>query len=205
MALFIVGIGTEVGKTVVSSWLALALSGSYWKPVQSGSLDHTDSDEVCRLTGGKVKIFPSAYQFIDPISPHAAASRAKTEIDVSRLIRPTLERKEDNPLIIEPAGGLLSPLNDTTRMVDLIHLNDEVILVSKHYLGSINHTLLTYECLRSRKLIIKGIIFVGEDNLETETVILKSTGLPCLGKLPIFKNLSFESIYRFANQTKLTI
>ena len=199
MAVFVAGIDTEIGKTVVSSWLSLALSGAYWKPVQSGMLDHTDADEVRRLTGGRIEIYPSAYRFPDPISPHAAAAKVQTKIELSQVIRPRLS-DEKTPLIIEPAGGILSPLNEVDRMIDLIHKTDKVLIVSKNYLGSINHTLLTYEVLIQRGLSVVGIVFTGARNPTTETLILKSADVPCLGRLPTFSPLDFSTVYPYAMQ-----
>lgn len=189
---FIAGIGTEVGKTVVSSWLALVLGAAYWKPIQSGSLHHTDADEVRRLTGGMVEIFPSAYDLSAPISPHAAAAQEQITVTLSGLMRPTIS--DNRPLIIESAGGLLSPINDTQQMVDMIAAEDLVLVVSKHYLGSINHTLLTCESLKHRGIRVAGLIFVGAADTATEDVILKNTGLNRLVRLPLFDPLNFETL-----------
>lgn len=176
--LFITGIGTDIGKTIVSSIIVEALKADYWKPIQSGDLSFTDTMKVQSLITNTTSVFhPESYKFKNPLSPHAAAALEDTRIDLERIKSP----ETTNNLIIEGAGGLLVPLNDKHFIIDLItHLDAEVILVSRNYLGSINHTLLTYEALKQRNIKIKGLIFNGNENLATENSIINYTKLPVL-------------------------
>ena len=176
--LFITGIGTDIGKTIVSSIIVEALKADYWKPIQSGDLSFTDTMKVQSLITNSTSVFhQESYKFVNPLSPHAAAALEETRIDLERIKSP----ETTNNLIIEGAGGLLVPLNDKHFIIDLItHLDAEVILVSKNYLGSINHTLLTYEALKQRNIKIKGLIFNGNENLATENSIINYTKLPVL-------------------------
>lgn len=182
--IFITGIGTEIGKTFCSAIIVEALKADYWKPLQAGELDQLDSDWVRRAISNPVtKIHPEHYLLTEPMSPHAAAKIDGIDLNITDFIVP----ETANNLVIEGAGGLMVPLNDRGDfIVDLIpYLADEVILISKNYLGSINHTLLSVELLKQRKIPIRGIIFNGDPNPETEEVILETTGLTCLGKIPM--------------------
>lgn len=177
---FITGISTEVGKTVVSAIITEALEADYWKPVQAGELNHSDTHKVQQWVSNKKTIFhPSAYALQTPMSPHAAA-----EIDGISISAKTIKRpKTKNNLVIEGAGGLLVPLNEKVTMLDLIQPLDKVILVSKHYLGSINHTLLSIEALKNRGLNVFGIIFNGAETSTTEHIIASMSGVPILGHI----------------------
>jgi len=177
---FITGISTEVGKTVVSAIITEALEADYWKPVQAGDLNHSDTHKVQQWVSNQKTIFhPSAYALQTPMSPHAAA-----EIDGISISAKTIKRpKTKNNLVIEGAGGLLVPLNETETMLDLIQPLDKVILVSKHYLGSINHTLLGIEALKNRGLNVFGIIFNGAETSTTEHIIASMSGVPILGRI----------------------
>lgn len=180
---FVTGIGTEIGKTFCSAIIVEALKADYWKPLQAGELDDLDSDWVKNaISNSKSQFHPEQYLLSEPMSPHAAARIDGVELLPDNFQVPIT----DNNLIIEGAGGLMVPLNDHGDMiVDLIpKLADEVILISKNYLGSINHTLLSVELLKQRQISIKGIVFNGESNPETESIILKTTGVKCLGKVP---------------------
>lgn len=180
MKLFITGISTDVGKTIVSTIITEALEADYWKPIQAGDLDNSDSHFIkSKITNQKSKIFPNAYQFYTPASPHFAAELDGITIDLKNIIEP----KTTNHLVIEGAGGVFVPLNNTDVVIDLIQPDYKVIVVSRHYLGSINHTLLTIEALKSRKINIAGIIFNGDANKATETIILHKTGLKCIGRI----------------------
>jgi dethiobiotin synthetase len=180
---FVTGIGTNIGKTICSAILVEALEADYWKPVQSGDLDYSDSDKVRGLISNVKSVFHrERFRLTQPMSPHAAARVDQVSISISDFKLPDT----NNTLVIEGAGGLMVPLNDRGDLiVDLIqHLEAEVILISQNYLGSINHTLLSIEALKSRKLKIAGIIFNGPSNNETEEIILSISGLKCLGKIP---------------------
>lgn len=164
---FVTGIDTDIGKTVVSAILVKALNASYWKPVQSGSLDNSDSMTVKRLVP-EARAFQETYRLTQPLSPHASARIDGVKIELAEIVVP----EHDGNLIIEGAGGLCVPLDDDLMIVDLIErLSVPVILVSKNYLGSINHTVMTIELLKARDIEIAAIIFVGEKNLESERFI----------------------------------
>ncbi len=180
MKIFITGISTDVGKTIASAIITEALEADYWKPIQAGDLENSDSHFIkSNVKSQKSKIFPNAYQFNTPASPHLAAELDGITIDLKNIIEP----KTDNHLVIEGAGGLFVPLNKTNFVIDLIQPDYKVIVVSRHYLGSINHTLLTIEALKNRKINIAGIIFNGNENLATETLILNTTQLKCIGRI----------------------
>ena len=179
MKLFVTGISTEVGKTVASAIIVEALQADYWKPIQAGDLDNSDSHKVHDfISNHKTVIHPNSYALNTPMSPHAAADIDKISIDLDKILAP----KTDNHLVIEGAGGLLVPLNDSDTIFDLIQPDYKVIVVSRHYLGSINHTLLTIEKLKQKNFEI-GIIFSGDKHPTTEEIILKKTGVKCLGRI----------------------
>lgn len=178
--IFVTGISTEVGKTLASAILTEALQADYWKPVQAGDLHHTDSDKVKALISNeRTVIHPSAYALNTPMSPHAAAAIDGIRIDLTRINVP----ETANHLVIEGAGGLLVPLNEQDTILDLIRPEYKVVVVSRHYLGSINHTLLTVGALRSRGLEV-GILFSGEAHPTTEEIVRAKTGVPILGRIP---------------------
>ena len=180
MKLFITGIGTDVGKTITSAIVTQALEADYWKPIQAGDLDNSDSHKVkSQISNIKSQIFENSYKLNTPASPHLAAVIDGITIDLKQIKDP----KTKNHLVIEGAGGLLVPLNDSDCIVDLIQNDYKVIVVSRHYLGSINHTLLTYEALKSRKIAISGIIFSGDENKASEEIILKKTDAKFIGRI----------------------
>lgn len=194
---FVTGIGTDVGKTVVSAVLCSAFDAVYWKPVQSGTIDGHDSKTVKSLVP-EVKIHPEKYQLKEPLSPHAAAARDGVSINFDALELPDLR---DN-LIVEGAGGILVPINlkAETYADCAVKWGLETIVVSRHYLGSINHTLLTIELLKSRGIKIKGIVFVGDENRESEQIIKTYCGVESLGRIPIVKELTPAFIRQQAEQ-----
>ena len=180
MKIFITGIGTDVGKTIASAIVVEALNADYWKPIQAGDLDNSDSHKVTGyVSNKKSKFHNNAYKLNTPASPHFAAQRDGIIIDIKKIIEP----KTDNHLVIEGAGGILVPLNDTQCVVDLIQNDYKVIVVSRHYLGSINHTLLTIEALQNRKIKVAGIIFSGDENKATEEIILKKNQVKFIGRI----------------------
>ena len=185
---FVVGISTEVGKTIVSAILTEALEADYWKPIQSGDLDNSDTDKVRRLISNTRTVFhPNSYALHTPASPHLSAELDGIRIELSKIVRP----------------GLFVPLNEDDTMVDLLRPTDKIVLVSRHYLGSINHTLLTYEALKHRGLDVYGIVFSGTPNPSTESFILHKTQLPVLLHIdeePYFdKNVIAEYAGKFGN------
>ena len=179
MKIFVTGISTDCGKTIASAILVEALEADYWKPVQAGDLQSSDSIKVGKLiSNSKSHIHPEGYRLNTAASPHYAAEVDGIKIRISNIREPeTL-----NHLVIEGAGGVLVPLNDVETIIDLIKADYETIIVSRHYLGSINHTLLTVEALRNRNINIAGIIFNG-NNPASEEVILKMSGLACIGRI----------------------
>ncbi len=180
MKLFITGIGTDVGKTIASAIITEALEADYWKPIQAGDLNTSDSHKIKSfISNDKTVIHPNSYALNTPASPHLAAELDNIVIDLEKIAEPVTE----NHLVIEGAGGLFVPLNDQDCVIDLIKSDYKVIVVSRHYLGSINHTLLTIEALKSRKIAIAGILFNGSENRSTESIILNKTGIKCIGRI----------------------
>lgn len=183
--IFITGIGTDVGKTIASAIVTEALEADYWKPIQAGDLENSDTHKIKNLTsnvtssGVERQYFKNAYALKTPASPHLAAELDNIEIDLKKIKEP----KTKNHLVIEGAGGILVPLNDKDCVVDLIQKDYQVIVVSRHYLGSINHTLTTIESLQNRNISIAGIIFNGDENIPTEEIIISKTKLKMLGRI----------------------
>ncbi len=196
MKLFITGISTDVGKTVASAIIVEALEADYWKPIQAGDLDNSDSHKVkSQISNLKSKIFENSYKLNTPASPHYSAEVDGITIDLNNITEPTT----DNHLVIEGAGGVLAPINDTDCVLDLIQPDYKVIIVSRHYLGSINHTLLTIEALRSRKINIAGIVFSGNENKATESIILNKTRIKCIGRIEQEPYFDKNVIREYAN------
>ncbi len=178
----IAGIGTGVGKTLVSALFVERLGAAYWKPIQVGDLEHTDTSEVRRLvTPGRARFLPEAYRLRAAMSPHAAAAREGLTLRREDLGLPEV----NGPLVVEPAGGVLVPVSEGLLNADLLECwNLPVVVVASYYLGSINHTLLSVEALKARRISLAGIVFSGEPNMESRSVILAVTGLGCLLDLP---------------------
>ena len=196
MQFFVTGIGTDVGKTVVAAILTRALGADYWKPVQAGVEPGTDRGAVHALVPAAT-CHPEAYRLQLPASPHAAAAAEGVTLTLAALLaaRPQTTR----PLVVEGAGGVLVPLAPGLLLIDLIAaLALPVVLVSRHYLGSINHTLLTVEALRSRRIAIAGLVFNGPPTPASESFILAQTGLPVLLRVPEMPAITAEVISRLA-------
>ncbi len=193
---FITGIGTDVGKTIVSAILTEALQADYWKPVQAGNVESSDPMIVSNLITNKItEIHPPAYSFEIPASPHFAAEKEGIQIELSKIKLPVTK----NHLIIEGAGGIMVPLNKKELVIDLIiQLKVPAILVVKNYLGAINHTLLSVEALTKRNIPIAGIIYNGGNRSENINLIESYTGLKTLGIIPELEVLNKESISREA-------
>lgn len=197
---FITGIGTDVGKTVVSAIVVEALNADYWKPIQAGELDHTDADKVQELISNKIsKIHDCSYALKTPMSPHASAAIDGVIIDLHLIKEP----KTSNTLVIEGAGGLLVPLNEQDTMIDLIKKDYKIIVVSRHYLGSINHTLLTINELRHNGFEIAGIVFNGNSNVSTEKIIEKMGKISVIGRVFEEATLNKAVIKKYAKEFKL--
>jgi dethiobiotin synthetase len=196
MNYFVSGIDTDSGKTLVSAILCEAFGADYWKPVQAGL--PKDSETVKSLvTNTRTKIHPETYLLNTPASPHAAAKADGITIRLEKIKTPSVQNK----LIVEGAGGCLVPLNDEHFVIDLIcHLSLPTILVADLYLGSINHTLLSLEALRKRKITVKGIIFNGESNLESERIILLHGQTECLLRITKEQKIEKAIVKKYAKQ-----
>lgn len=197
----VTGIGTDVGKTVVSAILSEALKATYWKPIQAGDLDNSDSIKVNKWTTDNVNILEERFRLNSPMSPHAAAAIDGIEIQIRDIQKPVIEGN----LIIEGAGGIMVPINEKgdTYLDVFEELKLPVIIISKNYLGSINHTLMTIEMIQSRGIEIKGIIFSGISNEATESIILSKTKLKCLARIPEATEVNAEFIQTQAKQIAL--
>lgn len=196
--IFVTGISTEVGKTMASAILTEALEADYWKPVQAGDLDNTDSQKVARLISNtKTIIHPSSYELKTPMSPHAAAEIEGIRIDRFHINEP----KTDNHLIIEGAGGILVPLNEEDTIFDIIMPNYKVVVVSRHYLGSINHTLLTIGWLQQKGYQV-SVLFSGNANPHTENIILHKTGVSLIGRINEEKAFTKEVVKGYAEKLR---
>ncbi|MBR9971603.1 dethiobiotin synthase [Magnetospirillum sulfuroxidans] len=157
---FVTGTDTGIGKTLVSAWLTHHWRAEYWKPIQTGALDDSDSDTVAKLAPGAV-IHPPAYVFQAPLSPHEAARREGARIELSGLHPPT----PLGPLVVEGAGGIMVPLNEVALTVDFIEaLNLPALIVARSGLGTLNHTLLTLDALRRRHIPVLGVVLNGQKN-----------------------------------------
>ena len=177
---FITGIGTDVGKTVVSAIVVEALQADYWKPVQAGELSHSDTHSVQELiSNSKSVMHGHSYALKTPMSPHASAEIDGIAIDLKHIIAPETE----NNLVIEGAGGLLVPLNENETILDIIKSDYKVIVVSRHYLGSINHSLLTLSQLRAKGIEVAGIIFNGPVHASTEGIIKEMGKVKEIGRI----------------------
>jgi len=188
----IAGTDTGVGKTIFSAALVGALNGFYWKPVQSGLDGETDSECVARLSGlAPARILPEAWRLRTPASPHCAARLDGVTIDPSRLEAPDCS----GPLVIETAGGVMTPLTIEAPTIDVLaRWGFPAVIVARTGLGTINHSLLTIEALRRRNIPLLGVAFVGEANEETQNTIARMGDVKILGRLPPLAPLSRETL-----------
>jgi dethiobiotin synthetase len=199
--IFITGIGTGVGKTIVSAIVTEALQADYWKPIQTGFGDGKDTDIIRGLISNKKTIIhPEAFCLAKPASPFAAAEEEGIKIEIKNIAIP----KTENILVMEGAGGLMVPINEEELMIDMIEQWDaEVILVSQNYLGSINHTMLSCMALADRNLKVLGIVYNGEDNLMAERSILSFCDYPVIGRIKPEGIFTSEKISEYAKQFSL--
>lgn len=197
--IFVTGIHTGIGKTVVSAILTEALEADYWKPIQAGDLKHSDTMVVKKLISNSVSTFhPEVYRLTKPLSPNAAAAIDGITIEMDK-IRLSLPVTANRVLIIEGAGGAMSPVNDSAVVIDLIkRLNAEAIIVSKHYLGSINHTLLTVDAIQRRGIPLLGIIFNGGPNRPSVDFIMNYSKAKLLGFVDREKVINKTIIRKYA-------
>lgn len=192
--IIVAGIGTEVGKTVVSAILTTCLQGEYWKPVQSGS--EKDSETMKKWM---IPVHEPSYSLKAPLSPHHAARLENRSIDLARIVPPETTR----PLIIESVGGIFVPLTGTELTFDLFKSwNCPWVIVSRHYVGSINHTLLTLDALMRNHISIAGLIFNGEPSPDSENAILEFSKVPVIGRLLPEPHINLETIQRYATLWK---
>ncbi len=203
MSIIIAGIHTGIGKTICSAFICQALGWDYWKPVQAGDLENSDSVFIRKnVNNPSCFIHPEAFRLSVPASPHYAAAADGIEIK-RELIKQPLSA---NKMVVETAGGLMSPLAKDFLIIDLIEwLNLPVILVSQDYLGSINHTLLSVAALKQRNLTIKGIVFSGEAVESTRQFILEHTQLPLLFSIPQLTTPEPETLQKFASEVLINI
>jgi len=180
--LFVTGTDTDVGKTLVSSWLLTQLDASYWKPVQAGVMPETDSSVVRRLAEIEPdRILPEAYVLPEAIAPHEAARRAGIAIDMAKFVPPVSDRL----LVVEGAGGLMVPLTDTAYVIDLAaELHLPLILVARSTLGTINHTLLSLEAIRRRGLPLAGVVINGPETPHNRAAIERYGQVEVIAEIP---------------------
>jgi|SRR5450432_775161 dethiobiotin synthetase len=199
--LFISGIGTGIGKTISAAILTEVLKADYWKPVQAGYKPGTDSSLLASLLrNGESVIHPETYTLRLAASPHIAARNENRRIELSRIVSDFKGMNNNRPLIVEGAGGLLVPLNEKEFVIDLVkQLDARLILVSRNYLGSINHSLMTAALCRSEGLDVAGWIF-NDQYLNYEQEISNWSGYPVLYSLPLLDPLSKESVSRAARE-----
>lgn len=198
----VAGIGTDVGKTVASAIIVELLKADYWKPIQAGELNYTDTDKIRDLiSNSKSEIHEEAFRLSKPMSPHAAADIDGIEIEVGSIEVPL----SNNTIIMELAGGIHVPLNSEETNLDLIKKwRLPVIMVVNFYLGSINHTLLSVEALKNVGCSIVGLLFNGDENIESKKVILSITQCNDLGTIPKAKILDKKFIKEAGSQIKLS-
>ena len=165
----IVGVGTDVGKTIVAAIRTKLTNFTYWKPIQAGTQAQTDTERIVQLLDGNVRVKSEKFQLTTPVSPHLAAEIDGVTIDLSDLALNDAAFEH----VIEGAGGIYVPINSVgVTYVDVLKMWDlSVIVVSMHYLGSINHTLLTLNALKMNNISVKGVVFVGDENSSTESCI----------------------------------
>jgi dethiobiotin synthetase len=190
--IIVAGTDTGVGKTVFSAALAGALGAAYWKPIQSGLLEETDTQIVLRLSGLSAEdVLDERYRLKTPVSPHLAAEIDGITIDTENLVLPDTKK----PLVVEAAGGLLVPLTQRVTYIDLIaKWGAPVVLCARTTLGTINHSLLSIEALRARGIPLLGVAFIGEENASSEATITAMGQTRRLGRLPHLAALTPDAV-----------
>ncbi len=198
MNYFVTGIGTDVGKTVVSAILVEALNADYWKPVQCGL--PRDTEVVRDLVSSEAGTFhQEKYLLNEPASPHQAAFNQQVSLKLSDFVLPDTS----NDLVIEGAGGIMVPINDQELVLDIISkFTDRLILVANLYLGSINHSLLTIEVLKARGIQIAGLVFNGPENLHSQRIIQSYSGAACLLHLEPESKIDSHNVKKWAKELR---
>ncbi len=186
------GTDTDIGKTIISAFFVRGLNSYYWKPIQSGLEDETDSQTVSRLSKiSKEKIIPEAYLFNEPVSPHWASEIDNKQVKISSLKLPII----NDSLVLETAGGLMVPLTRDYLQIDQIKTWDlPVILVCRSSLGTLNHTLLSIEALKKRNIKILGIVINGKKHLDNPRTLTEFSGLPIIAEFPLLDNLNTKDL-----------
>jgi len=204
MPLFISGIGTGIGKTIIAAVITESLKADYWKPVQAGIDSGTDSSWISSLiSNSETRIHPETYKLKLAVSPHISAGNENQHIEINRILKDFCQMDPKRPLIIEGAGGLMVPLNEKDFVIDLIkQLDARLILVSRNYLGSINHSLMTAKLCRSYGLDVAGWVF-NDDYLDYKQEISDWSGYPILFSLPFVEPVSKQTILREASRLGL--
>lgn len=194
---FVSGIGTDVGKTVASAILCKALNAAYWKPIQSGTILGSDKETIFALCGHNQLIYNEIYTLKEPLSPHTAARIEGVHIDYDAILIP----EHQGNLIIEGAGGLMVPITREFFFADWCRSkNLPVILVSRHYLGSLNHTLLSLELLKNQDIEVTGVLFIGKDNDHNESLICDRYAVRNLGNIPEVNSVNSTFVQIYANE-----
>lgn len=203
MSIIVAGIHTGIGKTICSAVICQALGYDYFKPVQAGDLENSDSVFIKKnVINPSCTIHPESYQLLTPASPHFAAALDGITIKKENIILPVSK----NNIVIETAGGIMSPLAKGFLNIDLVqHFNLPVILVASNYLGSINHTLLSFSALQQRNIPIQGLVFCGEAVESTRQYILEYTQLPLVFSIPLFQNINSHAIAEFAKTVSINL
>ena len=198
--IFITGIGTDVGKTLASAILAEAWQADYWKPIQAGNLDQLETDYVRSMVANTTSVIhPTQVLLKTPCSPHHAAMLDGVNIQPDDLMLP----KTKNTLLIEGAGGLMVPLRKDFLILDLIqYWNLPVVVVSRNYLGSINHTLLTLQVLMQANVKILGLVFTDTDNWDSMEYIAGVSQIPVIGHIPHLDEITPKRISEVATRFK---
>ena len=194
--IFVTGIGTDIGKTVTSAIVVEALKADYWKPVQAGTYYSTDSENVKKwISNDKTVIHPESYKLREHKSPHEASEIEGVTLDYEKIILP----QTNNTLVIEGAGGVMVPVNKHHFIIDLIKKFDaEAIIVIQNYLGSINHSLLTIDALKSRGIKILGLVFNGSPHAPSQQIIESYSGLRTISWITKEPTINKEVILKYA-------
>ncbi|MBA3811558.1 MAG: ATP-dependent dethiobiotin synthetase BioD [Caulobacteraceae bacterium] len=198
----VTGTDTGIGKTVFAAALVQALGARYWKPVQAGLAEETDSQVVARLSGADPsRILSEAWRLTTPVSPHLAAEIDGVSIDPDDLTPP----RSEGPLVVEGAGGLMVPLDRDTLTIDLFaRWGAPVILCGRTSLGAINHALLSLEALAARRVPVLGMAFIGDQMADTQATVAAFSGVKVLGRLPFLDPLTSATLRRaFADHFQL--
>ena len=192
-SLFVTGTDTNVGKTLLSALLVAALDAIYWKPIQTGACEGTDRRTVMKFAQiPEAQTLPESYCFDPPVSPHLAAEARGVRIDFARIHAPANVAK---PLIVEGAGGILVPINDSELMLDLArHIGFPVLIAARSALGTINHTLLTVRALACAKIHIQGVVMIGHRNKDNERSIEHFGAVPVIGTIPWLDTIDRQAL-----------